>query len=131
MPRARQEGRRTVEVDAPQGLSVTAIGFGSSRRSGTSSTTRFATAPERSASRHAPASGTVELAVSDEGAGFPRDFLPRAFERFSRRRRLARPQGSTGLGLSLVAAIARSHGGSAQAANGPAGGAEVVLTLPA
>ncbi len=31
-----------------------------------------------------PANGAVELHVHDEGAGFPPDFLDRAFERFSR-----------------------------------------------
>ncbi len=43
------------------------------------------------------ADGTVEFRVSDEGTGFPHDFLPHAFERFSRPDS-ARSGGSAGLG---------------------------------
>jgi heavy metal sensor kinase len=74
--------------------------------------------------------GSAELRVSDDGAGFPADFLPHAFERFSRVD-VARSGGGTGLGLAIVEAIARAHGGSAAAANGPDGGAEVALSIPA
>jgi two-component system, OmpR family, sensor kinase len=72
--------------------------------------------------------GSFSLAVADDGEGFPPDFLPRAFERFSRADG-ARAPGSTGLGLAIVDAIARAHGGTASAGNGP-GGARVTLTLP-
>ena len=74
------------------------------------------------------ANGAVELCVADDGAGFPADFLPRAFERFSRPDD-ARAGGSAGLGLAIVAAVAAAHGGSARAAND--GGATVTLSLPA
>jgi len=74
--------------------------------------------------------GAVLLRVRDEGEGFPADFLPHAFERFSRAD-VARAGAGAGLGLSLVDAIARAHGGSASAANRPGGGAEITLTLPA
>jgi heavy metal sensor kinase len=74
--------------------------------------------------------GSVELRVSDQGAGFAPDFLPRAFERFSRDDG-GRVRGSTGLGLAIVEAIARAHGGAATAGNGSEGGAEVTLVLPA
>jgi signal transduction histidine kinase len=73
--------------------------------------------------------GTLALRVSDEGSGFPADFLPHAFERFSRVD-IARAGGGTGLGLAIVDAIARAHGGNATAANGPGGGAEITLTIP-
>ncbi len=73
--------------------------------------------------------GTVELHVTDEGAGFDADFLPHAFERFSRHDE-ARGRGGTGLGLAIVDAIARGHGGSAHAANRGGGGADVWLSLP-
>ena len=75
----------------------------------------------------ATANGQVELRVEDEGKGFEPGFLGRAFERFSR------PQGrggGAGLGLSIVQAIAQAHGGSAEAANAPGGGAHVWLVLP-
>ena len=81
--------------------------------------------------------GTVRLEavdagirVSDDGAGFPADFLPRAFERFSRAD-AARARGATGLGLAIVDAIARAHGGSVAARNREGGGAEVEISLPA
>jgi signal transduction histidine kinase len=70
--------------------------------------------------------------VSDAGPGFPADFLPHAFERFQRADAArSREHGGAGLGLAIVAAIARGHGGRAEAANLPAGGgAEVRLLLP-
>ncbi|MEA2479504.1 MAG: hypothetical protein QOJ07_1426 [Thermoleophilaceae bacterium] len=72
--------------------------------------------------------GSVELHVFDEGAGFPPDFLPRAFERFTRADE-ARTRGGTGLGLAIAAAVAGAHGGSAHAQN-IEGGAEVWIALP-
>jgi heavy metal sensor kinase len=75
------------------------------------------------------ANGGVDLRVSDAGAGFPPDLLPRAFERFSRADE-AREGSAAGLGLAIVDAIARAHGGFAVAANGNGGGAVVALRLP-
>jgi two-component system, OmpR family, sensor kinase len=71
----------------------------------------------------------VELHVSDDGAGFPDDFLPVAFERFSRAGGERSPDG-TGLGLALVRAVAAAHGGTAEADRGVHGGADVWLVLP-
>jgi signal transduction histidine kinase len=68
--------------------------------------------------------------VTDEGVGFPDDFLPHAFERFSRAD-AARGRGGSGLGLGIVDTIATAHGGAAHATNRPGGGADVSLTLPA
>jgi signal transduction histidine kinase len=75
-----------------------------------------------------PAGDRVELHVRDEGPGFPPEFLPRAFERFTRADE-ARGRGGTGLGLAIAAAIAAAHGGSAHAVNGEAG-ADVWIALP-
>jgi signal transduction histidine kinase len=74
--------------------------------------------------------GTVELHVLDEGPGFPPEYLPRAFERFSRPDE-ARSGGGAGLGLAIAQAIAAAHGGSAGAANRDARGADVWLSIPA
>jgi two-component system OmpR family sensor kinase len=72
----------------------------------------------------------VELHVSDSGSGFPPEFLPRAFERFSRGD-AARSSGGTGLGLAIVETIAVAHGGRAQARNDPgSGGADVWIEIP-
>jgi signal transduction histidine kinase len=74
--------------------------------------------------------GTVELHVTDGGAGFEPGFVDRAFDRFSRADD-ARSPGGTGLGLAIVELIASGHGGSASAANLPGGGADVWITLTA
>ncbi|MBS1882089.1 MAG: HAMP domain-containing protein [Actinobacteria bacterium] len=76
-----------------------------------------------------PAAGTVEIHVTDEGEGFPPDFVAHAFERFSRAPGVR--QGGSGLGLSIVATVAEAHGGDAHAADRPQGGADVWLALPA
>jgi two-component system OmpR family sensor kinase len=62
-----------------------------------------------SARRH---NGCVELHVEDGGPGLPADFADRAFERFTRADS-ARTAGGAGLGLAIVDAVARAHGGRA------------------
>jgi signal transduction histidine kinase len=74
--------------------------------------------------------GRVELHVTDEGPGVPPDFLPRAFDRFSRADE-ARGGGGTGLGLAIVDLIARAHNGRAGLANRPGAGADAWISLPA
>ena len=71
----------------------------------------------------------VALYVRDDGVGFPPEFLPRAFERFTRPSSDRR--GGTGLGLSIVRTIAVAHGGSVVAVNGERGGVDVCVVLPA
>ncbi len=71
----------------------------------------------------------VELHVTDHGPGFPPGFVPHAFERFTRAGN-GRSQEGTGLGLAIVDAIARAHGGRADAVNPEDGGADVVIVLP-
>jgi heavy metal sensor kinase len=56
--------------------------------------------------------GLIELHVEDEGSGLPPGFADRAFERFTRADE-ARTGPGAGLGLAIVAAIARAHGGRA------------------
>lgn len=67
----------------------------------------------------------TRIAVADEGPGFPAEFVSRAFDRFSRAE-TSRTTGGTGLGLSLVQAVAEGHHGTA-AVTAPA---TVTLTLP-
>ena len=62
----------------------------------------------------------VELVVADTGIGIPPDDLPLLFERFRRGRNAARYPGS-GLGLALVRAIVRAHGGTVHAGSGADG----------
>lgn len=72
--------------------------------------------------------GRIQIHVSDEGGGFPPEFLPHAFERF-RRADTARASEGTGLGLAIVKAIAEAHGGTADARNTNGGGADVWIEL--
>ncbi|MBJ7574172.1 ATP-binding protein [Luteimonas sp. MC1828] len=67
----------------------------------------------------------VELSVEDDGAGIRDEHVSRLGDRF------LRSGGSgSGLGLSIVHAIATLHGGSLVAGRSAAGGARVVLRLP-
>jgi signal transduction histidine kinase len=93
--------------------------------------------------RHTPRDGQVRLvgrrtgtnvrvSVEDTGSGISPDDLPRIFDRFyqadpSRDRRT----GTSGLGLSIVRALAEAHGGRVGAENRPAGGTSVWIDLPA
>ncbi len=73
--------------------------------------------------------GSVRLIVSDNGPGIPEEDRARAIQPFARLRN-ATDTHTSGLGLSLVAAIARLHRGTlAFESNEP--GLRVVLDLPA
>ena len=71
----------------------------------------------------------LEIHVTDEGSGLPADFIPRAFDRFSRPS-TSRSGSGAGLGLAIVQAIAEAHGGTAIATSTSAGGADIYLSLP-
>jgi two-component system OmpR family sensor kinase len=82
------------------------------------------------------ASGRVVFEVLDRGPGFPPELLERLFRPFVQGNPGApasdaesHPGTSLGLGLALVARIARAHGGTVQASNRPEGGALLVLEL--
>jgi two-component system sensor histidine kinase MprB len=66
------------------------------------------------------------LTVRDHGPGFPELDLPFVFDRFHRAR-AARATSGSGLGLAIVRQAAEAHGGSANAANAPAGGALMTI----
>jgi signal transduction histidine kinase len=74
----------------------------------------------------------VSLAITDTGIGIPQDELKRIFKRFYRiPGRYAVKIKGTGLGLYLVRAIVRQHGGSITAASpGANQGTTMTLTLP-
>jgi signal transduction histidine kinase len=70
----------------------------------------------------------VEIAVADNGPGIAPEDRERVLKRFVRLEK-SRTEPGTGLGLSLVQAVARLHGGSVRLEdNRP--GLRVVLTLP-
>lgn len=67
----------------------------------------------------------AKVRVSDRGTGIPDKILTRIWEpEFTSKRK------GTGLGLAIVRQVVRAHGGSAEAANRPEGGAEFVIMLP-
>jgi two-component system sensor histidine kinase SenX3 len=75
---------------------------------------------------------SVEIAVIDRGPGIASEDLPHIFEPFYRGRDVSSgPVPGSGLGLSLVRRIARSHGGSVRVESLP--GKETVfrVSLPA
>jgi two-component system, OmpR family, sensor kinase len=76
--------------------------------------------------------GDITLNVVDDGPGLPESGGDKLFERFYRLDgSRGRTNGGAGLGLAIVAAIARAHGGSVDAANEDGHGARFTVTLPA
>jgi signal transduction histidine kinase len=74
--------------------------------------------------------GEVVLAVEDDGPGIPPELHDKVFERFFRG--AGDRSGSSGLGLSIVRAVARSHGGTVSLADPLDGrGARFVVRFPA
>jgi len=71
----------------------------------------------------------AELTVTDTGPGIPPEERARVFDRFYRRAGTAPP--GSGLGLSIVRAIAEAHGATLTLASGPDGrGLRVVVSFP-
>ncbi len=75
--------------------------------------------------------GGVRLTVRDTGVGIAADELPRLFERFHRiEGQQGRTQEGTGIGLALVAELARLHGGRVGAESVPGKGTAIFVTIP-
>jgi two-component system sensor histidine kinase MprB len=88
------------------------------------------------AAKWSPEGGTVRvhltggtLMVADAGPGIPPADLPRVFDRFYRSSS-ARSMPGSGLGLSIVWAVAHRHGGVVRAGTGPDGGAGFWFWVP-
>jgi two-component system OmpR family sensor kinase len=82
----------------------------------------------------------VTFEVMDDGPGIPPEMRERAFERFVRGVPAGAMGGSpagshggrgSGLGLSIVRAVADAHGGTVAVGDAPGGGARFTVTLPA
>lgn len=75
---------------------------------------------------------TVVLRVADNGEGIAAEHLPHLFDRFYRVDTARdRAHGGSGIGLAVVGAIVRAHGGNVTASSeGPGRGATFTVTLP-
>ena len=69
------------------------------------------------------ANGSVGLTVEDDGPGITRELRDRVFERFVRG--AGDRGGSSGLGLSIVHAVAESHGGTVRVESPTTTGASI------
>ncbi|GAA2165864.1 HAMP domain-containing sensor histidine kinase [Pedococcus bigeumensis] len=73
----------------------------------------------------------VRLSVSDDGPGVPESLQRNVFQRFTRGDDSRnRASGSSGLGLSIVDAVAKSHGGNVELSSSP-GDTTFTVRLPA
>ena len=78
---------------------------------------------------HTIGDGMVLVAVSDRGAGIPREFREVIFDKFRR----VKSDGSSkglGLGLAFCRLAVEAHGGRIWVDDAPGGGARFNLTLP-
>ena len=71
--------------------------------------------------------GGARIRIVDNGQGIPEADIPIVLQRFSQ---LA-PTSGSGLGLSIVAAVAEAHGGEMRLGSAKSGGLEVTLTWDA
>ncbi len=68
----------------------------------------------------------LRITVSDNGPGFSADNIERVFEPY-----VTSKEKGTGLGLAICRRIIEEHNGAIRATNSPAGGATVIISLPA
>ena len=81
--------------------------------------------------RGEPERGSVAISVADDGVGIADEALPRLFRPFTQvESGLARRQGGTGLGLSLVLGLATLHGGGVEVKSRPGEGSVFTVRLP-
>ncbi|QNN49108.1 HAMP domain-containing histidine kinase [Phycicoccus endophyticus] len=124
---------RTVTLEAPESLLVTAdrdrvtqalVGL-------TSNAVRHTPGGTPVALRVLVRPGWVRVEVSDAGPGIPPEHLPHVLERFYRvDRSRSSGSGGSGLGLAVVDAVARAHGGRVTVDSPPGAGTTVGLELP-
>lgn len=92
--------------------------------------------------KYSPEGGTVtyrlrdrgellEISVSDQGMGIPKENVDKIFERFYRvDKARSRQMGGTGLGLAIAKEMIEAHGGSVWAKSEEGKGTTIYFTLP-
>jgi two-component system, OmpR family, sensor kinase len=73
----------------------------------------------------------VAIEVSDEGPGIPAELRPRMFDRFVRGVGDRGSNGGSGLGLSIVRAVADSVGATVELSDSEGGGTRLTVRIPA
>ncbi|MBS4177635.1 cell wall metabolism sensor histidine kinase WalK [Lederbergia citrea] len=75
--------------------------------------------------------GEIEVSISDQGIGIPKDNIEKVFERFYRvDRARTRQLGGTGLGLAIAKEMIGAHGGRIWARSLEGKGTTILFTLP-
>jgi heavy metal sensor kinase len=125
-PRAAEQGR-TVRVEAEPGATVVAdrLRVEQAMANLVDNALRHGAGPVVVRARRA--GGAVELTVDDAGPGVAPGEAEALFDRFARG--ATSDRGGAGLGLAIVRAIARAHGGEARIEASPSGTA-AVISLP-
>lgn len=122
--RAQRRSTRTVTVDADNSVAVVRVqAIERAIQNLVDNALKFSVA--------GPVTVTIRagrIAVRDAGPGIPAGEERKIFERFHRSD-AARSLPGSGLGLSIVASVAESHGGTVFAANVPTGGSEIGFTV--
>ena len=73
----------------------------------------------------------VEISVTDNGVGIPKEKLPYVFERFYQAdMSIARRRGGTGLGLTIVKGIVNAHHGTIKVESQRGEGTRFIMRLP-
>lgn len=78
--------------------------------------------------RAARSDNAIKFEVEDTGAGIPREYLPRIFDRFVHVP--GATGGGAGMGLSIAQAIVKAHGGEISAESELGKGSRFIFTLP-
>lgn len=82
-------------------------------------------------SDHTAGSGLVQIFVRDTGEGIPADFLPQAFDRFSRADpSRTRGTGGSGVGLAICQKLVEAHHGTISVSSVVGQGTTFVVELP-
>ncbi len=92
---------------------------------------KYSDPPREIALRVGTPPGRLEIAVQDHGIGIPAREQRRIFKRFYRvDDRLARKADGAGLGLALVHAIVKAHGGKVDLVSAPGAGSTFTVVIP-